>query len=187
MKLSSLVGSAILASMLIGCGTDEGACCESNIATTQKQVEISAKTPETKIVVDTYLDDSNLQDNGSKNSEPKKPATPVEDDNKPIQEFTNLPPVAVIDVSNCGSSYTISCKDSYDADEDGNGIKQCNWDIVSYDENGCPHKEYQKSDKDDTQDAFIAPCEHVKYIEVKLTVIDNEGSHDCVTQKIELP
>ena len=181
MKVASFITSVALVAFFIGCGSNEGACCESSIDKVQKQGHISGKVPETSTTVDVYLDKNDLPKNSPKDTN----QTPTHE--IPISDVTeDKSPIAVIDVSHSDSSYTISCKDSYDTDEDGNGIKQCNWDIVSYDMHSCTHKEYQRYDKDDTQDVFIAPCGHVKYIEVKLTVIDNEGSHDCVTQKIEV-
>jgi hypothetical protein len=162
-----LISSFIIFSFVSCSGVEDGACCES--AVTMKK-DIIYKDPKP-------IPDPNIKNTG-------------EEDNK-TDEPTLLPPVAVIspDVPSIKAEqpFGFNCADSYDQDEQGESIVECIWEFKCYQNDqfkcNCPKKRGTIHDE-----AVITPpkAKWVDFVEVTLTVVDDENQTNSVTKRFDI-
>jgi len=91
-------------------------------------------------------------------------------------------PIAVITQPD-SEIYTFSCADSYDQDENGEGIVQCSWNTAGYGSDDTLLKENQGILDDTT--VTIQPCCNAAYAVITLTVTDNESETNTISQRVD--
>ncbi len=99
---------------------------------------------------------------------------------EPATELTT--PIAVITQPD-NNLYTFNCQDSYDQDENGESIVNCEWNTKGYDPEGILLKENQGVLDDDT--VTIQPCGNAAYAVITLTVTDNESETNTVSKRVD--
>ena len=162
--------SALLLALLSGCGTSDGACCESTISKSKS-----------------------ISPNGTtvKNGEPNPNGTIVKDGEpitkKPIVEEKTAP-VAVItpNVQTLVPSEAVafSCSDSYDTDENGETIIACEWTFECHQKNGETCRCSKTGNVD--IDTVITPHPDSAYLIATLTVTDDEGETNTTSMRYEI-
>ena len=158
--------SVLLLTFLTGCGTSDGACCESMTAISSPSSSKTDKDDAPYIV---------------------KTGDPVVNPDK-IKPLGSTPPVAVItpDVQTlvAGDPVTFSCTRSYDTDEQGEKIVACEWTFECHKKDGyscsCP----KKGNMD--VDVIITPHPDSVYMVVTLKVTDDENEHNSTSIRYEV-
>jgi hypothetical protein len=98
----------------------------------------------------------------------------------PTTDANDTTPVAVI--TQIPNTFTFSCADSYDRDENGESIEECVWHTEGYNSNDEPIKENQG--KEGVNTVTIQPCGNAAYAIITLTVTDDEGDTNTTSQRI---
>jgi hypothetical protein len=101
-----------------------------------------------------------------------------------IQDINTTPttPVAVITQPD-SERYTFSCTDSYDQDENGASIANCEWTTEGYGADGTLLKKNQGILDDHT--VTIQPCGNAAYAIITLTVTDNENETNTISHRVD--
>jgi len=175
MKL--LITSLTLLTILTGCGTSDGACCDSAKVLSANQSPDTPFLVKSEDPIENPDTKNNLGENGGEVAVTNPPLNTLDDDMRdPTAVISSDIPEEDI---RPGHHVTFSCDKSHDNDEDGKTIVSCEWSVVCHKKDGyeCKCKKKLKPGKT----FYLTPHPNSKAMTVTLTVTDDENKTDTKT------